>query len=260
MVNFRLYNVVMPVIRVEDVSYHIGGATLIDHLSLTIEAGETVVLLGRSGSGKTTTLKLINRLLIPNSGAVFVESKSTTEWDPILLRRRIGYVIQEVGLFPHLTIAENVGLVPRLEKWEKMRIHNRVQEVLRLVGLEPEKFANRYPHQLSGGQRQRVGVARALCADPPILLMDEPFGALDPITRSEIQNEFKQLQSRLRKTLLFVTHDVAEAFLFGDRIGLMEQGKLIALATGAEFLASEEPAIKHFLSPFKNMASVLATQ
>jgi osmoprotectant transport system ATP-binding protein len=244
----------MTAIRFENVSYRAGTSTLVDCLSLEIAEGETVVLLGRSGSGKTTTLKLINNLFSPSEGTLSVNGKSTLEWDPILLRRRIGYVIQEVGLFPHFTIFENVALVPRLEKWKAEKTASRVPEVMQLVGLDPEKFSARYPRQLSGGQRQRVGVARALCADSPILLLDEPFGALDPITRSEVQAEFQQLQKRLRKTMVFVTHDVAEAILFGDRIGLMEDGRLIVLTPKNEFLGSQDPAIKTFLAPLRNFA------
>ncbi len=243
----------MPVIRFDNVSFRAGSSVLLKHLSFQVESGETVVLLGRSGSGKTTTLKLINHLLMPSEGVVYVDEKNTLDWNAILLRRGIGYVIQDVGLFPHFTVYDNVALVPRLEKWDRERISKRVHEVLSLVGLDPDKFSSRYPRQLSGGQRQRVGVARAVCADPPILLLDEPFGALDPISRAEIQNEFKELRKRLHKTMVFVTHDVAEALLFGDRIGLMKDGELIALATRSEFLGSEDPAIKAFLAPIRNL-------
>lgn len=246
-------------IRFEDVSFRVGNATLLHQLNLKIAEGETVVLLGRSGSGKTTTLKLINHLLSPTGGSVFVKDKSTREWNPIRLRRLIGYVIQEVGLFPHFTVSENIGLVPRLEKWDHEKIGSRVKEVLPLVGLDPDEFSARYPHQLSGGQRQRVGVARALCADPPILLMDEPFGALDPISRAEIQNEFQQIQRRLAKTIVFVTHDVAEAVLIADRIGLMKEGRLVALASPKEFLESDDPVVKSYLKPLENLLSVAAS-
>lgn len=241
-------------IRFEDVSYHAGSATLLSHLSFEVQESETVVLLGRSGSGKTTTLKLINDLLAPGSGKVSVYDRKTTDWDPIQLRRKIGYVIQDVGLFPHYTVRQNVGLVPKLEKWDSAKIHKRVEEVLSLVGLDPEKFGDRYPNQLSGGQRQRVGVARAICADPPVLLLDEPFGALDPLTRAEVQGEFRDLQQRLKKTMVFVTHDVAEAFLFGDRIGLMKEGTLRILADKKKFLASNDPEISSFLAPVRNVA------
>ena len=229
-------------------SYQVdSGRTIIDDLSLEIAAGESVVLLGRSGSGKTTTLKLINRLLEPSSGHVLVEGKGTTDWDPIRLRRHIGYVIQEVGLFPHFTAEQNVALVPSLEGWEPERTRARVREMLELVGLDPEDFRNRYPDELSGGQRQRVGVARALAARPSVVLLDEPFGALDPITRGEIRKEFRALQKRLEKTMVFVTHDVAEAFALGDRIGLMKDGKLIALVPPDEFRALDEPEAQAFL-------------
>jgi osmoprotectant transport system ATP-binding protein len=186
-------------------------------------------------------LKLINRLLEPTDGEVQVEGRSTMEWDPIVLRRRIGYVIQETGLFPHFTVERNIAVVPRLERWPEGRIRARVKELLTLVGLEPEKFTKRYPHELSGGQRQRVGVARALAADPQILLMDEPFGALDPLTRAEIHLEFRALEQRLGKTIVIVTHDVSEAVLLGTRIGLMEAGELTGIYSPREFLRSKEP-------------------
>jgi osmoprotectant transport system ATP-binding protein len=242
------------VIQFQSVSFVAGAATLVHDLSFVVQEGETVVLLGRSGSGKTTTLKLINDLLTPSSGRVSVYGKSTAGWDPILLRRKIGYVIQDIGLFPHYTVRQNVALIPRLEKWEAARIQKRVEEVLTLVGLDPAKFSDRYPHQLSGGQRQRVGVARAICADPPVLLLDEPFGALDPLTRAEVQNEFRSLQQRLRKTMVFVTHDVAEAFLFADRIGLMKDGALRSLTDKHHFLDSQDPEIASFLEPIRAVA------
>jgi osmoprotectant transport system ATP-binding protein len=234
-----------------------GRALLVD-LHLTVARGETLVLLGRSGSGKTTSLKLINRLLDPTDGSVLVENRSTIEWDPIQLRRRIGYVIQEVGLFPHFTIEENVAVVPRLEGWDEARIHSRVRELLDLVGLDPARFASRTPRELSGGQRQRVGVARALAADPPILLLDEPFGALDPITRREIQDEFRSLQRRLGKTMVFVTHDVAEAFLLASRIALLKDGRVVLVGRPADFLASRDPEVIAFVSCLRRADEVVA--
>ena len=237
-------------VEFRNVSYAIAGRKLIDDVSFKIEAGETVVLLGRSGSGKTTTLKLVNRLLEPTSGEVLVENRKTTDWDPIRLRRRIGYVIQEIGLFPHFTVARNVALVPSLEAWPAEKLTARVTEMLGLVGLDPERYMSRLPRELSGGQRQRVGVARALAADPSILLLDEPFGALDPITRSEIQKEFKALRKRLGKTMLFVTHDVREAFILADRIGLMKDGRLLALVPAAEFDQLDHPEAKAFAETY----------
>ncbi len=222
------------------------GKALLSDLSLEVCQGETLILLGRSGCGKTTTLKLINRLLDPTEGEVVVEKTATTRWDPIRLRRRIGYVIQEIGLFPHLTVEENVGVVPRLEGWEAEKIAARSRELLEMVGLAPERFASRYPRELSGGQRQRVGVARALAADPPIILLDEPFGALDPITRREIQQEFRSLQKNLGKTMVFVTHDVREAFLLGSRVALLKEGKMVLLGQPADLLKSNDPEAKAF--------------
>ena len=224
----------------------IPNRAIVSDISLIIPHGETLVLLGRSGSGKTTLLRLINRMLLPSQGQVLVEGRATTESDPIPLRRGIGYVIQEAGLFPHFTIAENVGLVPRLEKWDSPRIASRVEELLRLVGLDPAEFSARHPRELSGGQRQRVGVARALAADPPILLLDEPFGALDPVTRAELQREFSALVRRLHKTIVFVTHDIREAVLLGSRIALLYQGRLVALAAPQEFLRLDHPEVHAF--------------
>jgi len=238
------------VVEFRKAGYAINGRPLLEDVSFKVESAETVVLLGRSGSGKTTTLKLINRLLEPTSGAVLVEGKKTMDWDPIRLRRRIGYVIQEIGLFPHFTVARNVALVPSLEAWPVGKVAGRVDEMLALVGLDPQRFAARFPRELSGGQRQRVGVARALAADPSILLLDEPFGALDPITRSELQKEFRALQRRLGKTMIFVTHDMREAFKLGDRIGLMKDGQLLALAPGAEFQKLDHPEAKAFAESY----------
>ncbi len=239
------------IIEFLNVGYCIDGdRALIADLNLQIQCGETLVLLGRSGSGKTTTLKLINRLLQPTTGEVLIEGRPTTAWDPIRLRRHIGYVIQEVGLFPHFTVERNVGLVPSVEGWPAERIRERVRELLLLVGLDPQ-LSWRYPRELSGGQRQRVGVARALAADPPILLMDEPFGALDPITRAEIQREFQGLQRRLNKTIVFVTHDLREALLLGSRIGLFEAGRLVGVYTPTEFLRATDPFAAAYLTAFR---------
>ncbi|HEY7099835.1 MAG TPA: ATP-binding cassette domain-containing protein [Terriglobales bacterium] len=241
---------VQPAIEFRGVCYELGSSReLLHNLSFRVLPGETLVLLGRSGSGKTTTLKLINVLLEPTAGEILVNGKPLREWDLIRLRRSIGYAIQEVGLFPHFTVARNIGLVPHIESWPADRIQKRVQELLRLVGLD-ENLAMRYPRELSGGQRQRVGVARALAADPPILLMDEPFGALDPITRVELQREFLALQDRLKKTVVFVTHDLREALLLGTRIALIDGGKLAAMHTPREFLRSSDPLVKAYVNAF----------
>ncbi len=235
-------------IEFRQVSYRLpSGRALLRALDLNVQAGERLMLLGRSGSGKTTTLKLINRLLEPSEGEVRVDGRPAREWDAIRLRRSLGYVIQEVGLFPHFTVGRNVGLVPTLEGWTPERVRARTREMLALAGLDPDEFAARFPHQLSGGQRQRVGVARALAADPPVLLMDEPFGALDPITRMEIQREFRALMDRLKKTVVFVTHDVREAFLLGTRIALIDDGGLAVCGAPGDFRRSEHPVAKLFL-------------
>ena len=242
-----------PLVEFRNVSYGVAGADswIIDDLSLTVMRGETLVLLGESGCGKTTTLRLVNRLLLPSKGEVFVEGRRTNEWDAIQLRRRTGYVIQEAGLFPHFTVERNIALVPSLENWEQSRVKDRVREMLLLVGLKPETFAQRYPRELSGGQRQRVGVARALAVEPSLLLLDEPFGALDPLTRAALQKEFKELGRRLQKTVIFVTHDVREALLLGTRIGLMHAGKLLLLATPEEFLHSNEEHARAYIETLR---------
>jgi len=239
-----------PVIEFRDVAYVLpNGQPLLAGLTVQVQPGETLVLLGRSGSGKTTTLKLINRLLTPASGEVLVNGAHTADSDVIQLRRGIGYVIQEVGLFPHYTVEKNVGLVPRIKGWPAARVHQRVEELLLMVGLDL-RIAQRYPHQLSGGQRQRVGVARALAADPAILLMDEPFGALDAITRDELQCEFLRLQQRLNKTVVFVTHDLREALRLASRIALMESGRLVTVLSPAEFLRSKDPLPAAYMRAF----------
>ncbi len=228
-------------VQFRGVSYVPPGVSspVIAHLDLDVQRGETLVLLGASGCGKTTTLRLVNRMLTPTEGAVMVENRDTRAWDKINLRRRIGYVIQDGGLFPHFTVEQNVELVPTLEAWPQARTSERVGELLAMVGLDPARFSARYPRELSGGERQRVGVARALAADPPLLLLDEPFGALDPVTRAALQKEFKRITAQLGKTAIFVTHDVREALIVGTRIGLMQAGRLVVLETPENFLKSE---------------------
>jgi len=228
------------VIRLEGVTKRYpNGQVAVDDLSLEVPEGEICVLVGPSGCGKTTTMKMVNRLIEPTRGRIFLDGDDVTRVDPVKLRRRIGYVIQQIGLFPHLTIADNVGTVPRLLGWDRSRIRTRVDELLALVGLEPTQFRDRYPDQLSGGQRQRVGVARALGADPPVLLMDEPFGAIDPITRERLQREFIRLQGEVRKTIIFVTHDIDEAVKLGDRIAILRQGGVLEqYATPADLLGN----------------------
>ena len=223
---------------------HDGRAPILSGVTLSVGRGETVALVGRSGAGKSTLLRLVNRLLTPSSGSVIVDDRDTREWDAIRLRRQVGYVIQDVGLFPHMTIGENVAVVPTLEGWPEARIAERTRELLDLVGLPATEFAARRPHQLSGGQRQRVGVARALAIDPPILLMDEPFGALDPVTRAEVRREFTQLKKRLRTTVLVVTHDIGEAFALADRVGVLDAGRLIAFDAPAQVAASNDARVR----------------
>src|SRR3989475_785259 len=237
-----------PLVSFRNVSCRLGGKDVLRELSLDVEAGETLVLLGRSGSGKTTALKMVNALLLPSAGEVRVEGTPTAAWDAIRLRRRIGYVIQEAGLFPHFTVEQNVGLVPRLEAWPAEKIRARVRALLEQVELPPAQFAARYPRELSGGQRQRVGVARALAADPPLLLFDEPFGALDPVTRVELQRQFLALRREIGKTAIFVTHDVREALLVATRIALLHDGRLDVLATPAEFLRAPGEEVRAFLA------------
>jgi osmoprotectant transport system ATP-binding protein len=241
-----------PAIEFDHASFRVNGRMLLQDLTLSVKQGEILVLLGRSGSGKTTTLKLINRLLLPTAGEVRVNGIRTSEWDPIRLRRSIGYVIQDGGLFPHFTVERNIGLVPQIENWPRARVEARVLELLAIVGLS-EDLKSRYPSQLSGGQRQRVGVARALAADPPILILDEPFGALDPITRSEMQKEFRALQQRMRKSVIFVTHDLREALFLADRIVLMEEGHLIVDLSVADFSRSSDPLVRAYMEAFSGL-------
>ena len=240
-------------LQVRGVTYCLpAGEALVSGLNLDVGRGETLVLLGRSGAGKTTALKLINRLLEPTEGEIIVSGRSNALWDPIQLRRGIGYVIQDAGLFPHWSVERNVALVPRLEHWPEELIRIRVAEMLELVGLPPADFARRRPSELSGGQKQRVGVARALAADPPILLMDEPFGALDPVTRSELQREFRALAARLEKTIVFVTHDVREALLLATRIALLQHGRVIGIYSPQEFLSATEPEARAFAASIES--------
>jgi osmoprotectant transport system ATP-binding protein len=213
-----------------------GGAASVDRVSFEVGAGETCVLLGPSGCGKTTTLRMINRLVAPTSGKVFIEGRDTSAADPVELRRTIGYVIQQIGLFPNMTVAENIGVVPRLLNWDRGRMRRRAEELLAMLALDPAEFLDRYPNELSGGQAQRVGVARALAADPPVLLMDEPFGAVDPVNREVIQDEFLRMQKALRKTVLFVSHDIDEAVKMADRIAIFRAGRLEQYAAPDELL------------------------
>jgi osmoprotectant transport system ATP-binding protein len=236
----------MPLVSFRDAAFAREGRSVLEDFTLDVDRGERIVLLGRSGAGKTTALKLVNALLVPTGGEVLVEDRATTAWDPIVLRRRIGYVIQEVGLLPHLTARENVALVPRISGWTEERRNARADELLSAVGLDPARFGGRLPRELSGGERQRVGVARALAAGPELLLFDEPFGALDPVTRRELQSLLLSLSTSLATTVIFVTHDVSEAMLLGTRIALLAGGRLAALGTPAEFLLSENPEARAF--------------
>jgi len=234
-------------IAFRDVSVWRNGTRVLDDISFGVESSHVVALVGRSGAGKSTLLKLVNRLVLPDSGAVLVEGRDTRGWDPLQLRRRAGYVLQDVGLFPHMSVFENVAIVPRMERWAEEAIAQRVAQLLELVGLTGADFAGRWPDELSGGQRQRVGVARALAVDPPLLLMDEPFGALDPITRSELRGEFRRIQRTLGKTVLLVTHDMGEAFVLADKIGVVEAGRLIAYDVPAAIAASDDVTVRQLL-------------
>jgi len=241
-----------PILDIRNISYSVGGRAILRDISLSVAEGETVVLLGRSGSGKTTLLKSVNGLVEPVGGEIRFEGKPSSAWDPIQLRRRMGYVIQDAGLFPHWTVADNIALVPRLENWPETRVAERVDALLQSVGLDPPVFRGRYPKQLSGGQKQRVGIARALAADPPLLLLDEPFAALDPITRFDLQRQFLELRRGMRKAALFVTHDVREALMMGSRVALLKDGALDVLAPPVEFAAARTPEAQAFLASLEN--------
>ncbi len=243
----RTVSEIQPIVEFASVSFEIAGLRILRDLHLRIEKGEILVLLGESGCGKTTTLKLINRLIDPTSGEVRVEGRPAMEWNAIELRRRIGYVLQEGGLFPHFTVAENVALTLKLADRSPAEIAPRVGEMLSMVGLNAARFSDRYPHELSGGQRQRVGVARALAADPDIILLDEPFGALDVITRSGLQKEFATLVREMKKTAVFVTHDLHEAMVLGSRIALMEKGGIVFLGPPSDFSSSDVPLARAYL-------------
>jgi osmoprotectant transport system ATP-binding protein len=236
-----------PVVEFRDVSCAYNGRRVVEHVSLRITRGESLALVGRSGAGKSTLLKLINRLLLPDDGRVLVDGRDTRAWDPILLRRRTGYVLQSIGLFPHLTIEDNVTIVPRLEGWEAARRRARAHELLDLVGLPAADVAARWPHELSGGQQQRVGVARALAVAPPVLLMDEPFGALDAITRGELQQLVQRIQRELQQTIVLVTHDIVEAGVLGTRIGVVEAGVLVTCDTPDAVWASRDARVRRLL-------------
>lgn len=248
-------------LRLEHLTKRFGAALAVDDLTLEIDPGELCVLVGPSGCGKTTTMKMVNRLIEPTSGRILLDGEDVTAGDAVALRRRMGYVIQQVGLFPHQRIATNVGTVCRLLGWDKARVAERVDELLELVGLDPAIYRDRYPHQLSGGQRQRVGVARALGADPPVLLMDEPFGAIDPITRARLQDEFLRLQGELHKTIVFVTHDIDEAVKLGDRIAVLAEGGVLAQhATPASLLANPASAfVADFVGADRGLKALAVT-
>jgi osmoprotectant transport system ATP-binding protein len=235
-------------IDLERVSFARPTGLVLREVSFSIPEGETVALVGRSGAGKSTILKLLIRLLEPDEGRVLIDRRDTREWDPFTLRRRTGYVLQDVGLFPHMSVAANIESIPALDGWTRERKRARVVEMLRLVGLDAGEFAQRWPDELSGGQRQRVGVARALAADPPVLLMDEPFGALDPITRAELHAEFRRIQATVRKTVLIVTHDMREAFALADRVGVLDAGELAAYDTPSAVQACSHPVVRRLLA------------
>ena len=244
-------------VEFERVSFARGSGRVLRDVSFSIVTGETVVLVGRSGVGKSTALKLINRMLLPTSGEVTVLGRPTSAWDPFALRRGIGYVLQDVGLFPHMTVGDNVAIVPRLSGWRETQVAGRVREMLSLTGLPPDAFAGRLPHELSGGQQQRVGVARALAADPAILLMDEPFGSLDPVTRAELHHEMRRIQREVRKTIVLVTHDMGEAFALATRIGVLADGEVAAFDVPARIARSQDPRVTRLLEPLLDASAVL---
>src|SRR5262245_14924032 len=239
----------MSLVEFRGVTCAYGDRRVLTDVNLSVAQGEALALVGRSGAGKSTMLKLVNRMLVPEQGSVLVDGRDTLAWDPIRLRRRTGYVLQSVGLFPHLTVEQNVSLVPRLEGWDAPRREARARELLELVGLAPDDYAHRWPSELSGGQQQRVGVARALAVNPPVLLMDEPFGALDPVTRRELQRAFLRIQQELRQTVLLVTHDIAEAVALGTRVGILDDGSLIICDTPAVVLRATDARVRRFLEP-----------
>jgi osmoprotectant transport system ATP-binding protein len=244
-----------PIVEFRSVRYQAGGSVILDHLAFDVNRGEILVLLGESGCGKTTTLRLINRLIEPTSGEVVVEGKTTTDWDAIDLRRNIGYVIQDGGLFPHMTVRENAALVLTITDAAPAKARPRADDMLQLVGLDPSKFGDRFPHELSGGQRQRVGVARALAADPELLLLDEPFGALDAITRTRLQREFADLVHKLNKTAVFVTHDLHEAMLLATRIALMDKGCIAVIDDARAFSHSTDRRVQAYFDTIAIPAS-----
>lgn len=243
-----------PAVQFAQVSASRGGRPVLHHVSMTVNHGHTVALVGRSGSGKTTLLRLVNRLLDPDAGDVLVDGQNTRDWDPIALRRRTGYVIQDAGLFPHVTVGDNLATVPRLLAWPAARVSARVDELLTLVGLDPAVFRDRWPDELSGGQRQRAGLARALAADPPLLLMDEPFGALDPITKGELHAEFLRVQRTLHRSVILVTHDMAEACALADQIAVLHEGALITCDTPANVLASGDVRVRALMGTIRRQA------
>jgi len=225
-------------VKLQNISKKYDNRSVVEHINLEIQGGELLILIGPSGSGKTTTLRMINRLIEPDEGSIHINGQDIMELDPVSLRRNIGYVIQDIGLFPHMTIKENIGLVPKLEGWPEKKISEKVRQLLDFVSMPPEIFMNRYPRQLSGGQKQRVGLARALAMDPPLLLMDEPFGALDPIMRRQLQDEFLRIKQEIGRTIVFVTHDINEAFILGDRIAIMAESRLVQVGTPEELILS----------------------